>query len=881
MSSKKEQLDQIAKLSQIPKIIAEPISVIEEKIIQHKILLEKFGISSLSNLGTLNVAGNVIPQVGLLRPLNTNINQKTLFSNATTYDKQTNKFKPLVGQGDILVAQPFPSSILGVNSAIMSKALLPINVAYWVAQNINIADDTNIVLQNPNKFLVIIAENITVGNNVTFSYERQSPATPPRPNKPSTPPQSDWDGFWGVDGAKGNKGYDGTNAPFYEIWAMNFMGKLNVDLRGQDGGRGSDGGDGGDGGMGRNGNDSIPGKLQCKSGPTSGRPGGKGGRAGDGGNGGNGGNGGDFDLYTSQNSINSILTSGFYISIDGGAAGMPGGAGKSGNGGPGGKKGRALGFCANSWMNWSDRVDGVNGQLGETGNMGLQGGAGTTSNGATVSFNPIDINIFNNKLTEPAIITLSKAKAIVGETISISGLRFTTTDKVFVNSVLAPTTIISDTLISFTIPNVVGGYTTVQVKQTDGTTSNFATIYLKPQIIELLPTLRVRPGTQATVKGKGFTSTSRVRLNNQDMPNIVFVDSETLKFDVVRPSGIIPNSAGEEAILSVVHSEGEVSNTLNIVLDTYKILCIGDSIMWGQGLTEQQKFYWQTETAIRTKNANIGVYKEVAAHSGAIIGVGQVSNHEPFYGEIPTNFPTIFEQANKFKNKPDAAFVDLCLVDGGINDMGISVFLKPSLTPQKQQEQNDKIIEETKKYAYTDMKALLVHLTESFPTAKIIVTGYFPPISHQSKKLKSMVKFYLSALGIVLPPDAIIAIKGVEELTDLAFESVANQSILAANELNKNLDLAVSEVNLQLVNQRVFFADPKFKEENAAFAPQPWIFSTDLAFNLEDYVIRERANACELEAGDNGKFYCKHASLGHPNEKGAIAYFKAIEPFIN
>jgi hypothetical protein len=139
-------------------------------------------------------------------------------------------------------------------------------------------------------------------------------------------------------------------------------------------------------------------------------------------------------------------------------------------------------------------------------------------------------------------------------------------------------------------------------------------------------------------------------------------------------------------------------------MPTYKILTLGDSVMWGQGLLQQHKF----SQLVADRLAGSGKTVELAAlpHSGAVACLGPTppGAFDSFlYGELPRSFPSISSQVAIAGQVPGyAPFLapssfdpadwraaklslqraiagysgpggqppDLILVDGGINDLG-------------------------------------------------------------------------------------------------------------------------------------------------------------------------------------------------------------------
>ena len=68
------------------------------------------------------------------------------------------------------------------------------------------------------------------------------------------------------------------------------------------------------------------------------------------------------------------------------------------------------------------------------------------------------------------------------------------------------------------------------------------------------------------------------------------------------------------------------------------IVCIGDSVHWGQGLEPGEKFANQLSSDL-----GYGPSSDMRAHSGAIIGIG-----DDFEGssnpEVPFHYPTVRQQ---------------------------------------------------------------------------------------------------------------------------------------------------------------------------------------------------------------------------------------------
>src|SRR5712664_1739990 len=103
------------------------------------------------------------------------------------------------------------------------------------------------------------------------------------------------------------------------------------------------------------------------------------------------------------------------------------------------------------------------------------------------------------------------------------------------------------------------------------------------------------------------------------------------------------------------------------------MLVLGDSIMWGQGLNEQNKAWYQVKSWLK-ENTNREVREAIEAHSGALVGVNDVPplNYSPPDGEVSSPVPTINHEVDRAQRLfPDPSQVDLVLVDGCINDVDV------------------------------------------------------------------------------------------------------------------------------------------------------------------------------------------------------------------
>jgi lysophospholipase L1-like esterase len=905
-----------------------------------KAILNAQGVTNLSALGTLTISGTVVPQPGFVRapfvrnwtsvastssaqessrtakvtpkatpqaPPSAQAPTESAFlkpSNMTTAPTVVHNARGLRASGagpviasrgkDIsvpavkIIGEPLVVPAQNGGGASKATAALPIGNAYWVGNSINLPNNTTIVIQPNVRYLTIIANTITIGSNVTLTYQDVPVMNPPLvPGKPSTVPDKPLKPHsFGSTG--GSPGYSGTqppqvgtppDAPQVELWTLAMNQLPTVILKGQHGYKGVQGGGGGDGGPGGDGTDSICCDWlgQCKSGPGAGADGGKGGRGGNGGLGGNGGNGGLWSLYAPS------LPTSMTIDVSGGERGDGGDPGDAGIGGPGGSRGVLNGSCGSQ-----GRGDGTKGQPGDPGVKGSDGAVGVILPNS-INQVVIDATDFNNKLNDPAIQHVYPEypnTATVGSTITIDGLNFTATDTVTVGGVSSPTQFFSDTMLQATVPDTWGAVAQVRVVRAgNGPTSNRGTLYIKPVILSTVPpspSSRLKPGTTVVVNGSGFSPQMSVRVNHEDIASVSLTSSTTLFFVMVRPASIPynpHNARGEPAILSVA-SNGPIieSDSIPIVIATFQMLVLGDSVIWGEGLQDPDKIHSLVEAHEKTLHPGMSVYKTVLAHSGAILSWNASISGTAHDGDISQDYPSIQQQANAAASLPNASTVDLILVTGCANDVGFQNFLNVTASQTS-------IANLVQRYCLGDMTAFLQATANQFPAATIVVADYYQGVSLETDP------YFINVVAVLyglqdnqgLAPKALAAWLGS---SPAAIPIVAGNAGYFASQANMQLGNAVAAANSSLTSPRIFFADPGFGPTNAANASNPWLFGlrghvvpgpTDSSAALS-----RRENQCSgiYSKTSIDYMFCRLASAGHPNETGAVQYFNAIKPFL-
>jgi lysophospholipase L1-like esterase len=329
---------------------------------------------------------------------------------------------------------------------------------------------------------------------------------------------------------------------------------------------------------------------------------------------------------------------------------------------------------------------------------------------------------------------------------------------------------------------------------------------------------------------------------------------------------------------------------------TFHMAVIGDSIAWGNGLNKEDKYPYLVADWLE-KKLDRPIDVTVYAHSGATIS-GE--SGEAIDQNLNSGSPTLMDQAKNIKNKDD---VDLILVSGGINDIGISNILDAN-TPS---ETIGNLAESIK----APMKDLLTYLLDE-TDAKIIVTGYYPIITEKSKVepqdravaglLATQSEKTTSQTGNVLitaiaDPTA-AKVKAAWYLLDGLVNNAANiftgDANLRANSDTfyvtsaSSLEAAVHDVDNKHI--RVKFIDQMFGRENSYRASDSflWVLNKDLKTNDDQYEKRaklvEKTYALDLNPLDLDlikRVENKINPVAHPNKKGAARYADSIKSLLD
>lgn len=283
-----------------------------------------------------------------------------------------------------------------------------------------------------------------------------------------------------------------------------------------------------------------------------------------------------------------------------------------------------------------------------------------------------------------------------------------------------------------------------------------------------------------------------------------------------------------------------------------ELVALGDSVVWGQGLLEKDKYSSKVADALQVPPNR----RSVLAHSGAIIGIEETNTAPICHGEVPTGLPTLLRMLETVNSFPPETLV---LISGGINDVELARILNPLTT-------SSKLRRKVRKYCGAHMGTLIQAVLRKVVDKKtrIVVTGYFPILSRDSTD-GSQIELLLSLHGVSLGAPVNIDISDRSAIV----KNVVDQCLLFWEESSVTLKETVAHSG----SAQVLFVNSGFGPKNSLFASEPWLWSP-----LESDPL-ESTRKTECPRCEHNPFklpICLKASTGHPNALGAEAYAKAI-----
>ncbi len=320
---------------------------------------------------------------------------------------------------------------------------------------------------------------------------------------------------------------------------------------------------------------------------------------------------------------------------------------------------------------------------------------------------------------------------------------------------------------------------------------------------------------------------------------------------------------------------------------TFEMLVAGDSIIFGQGLREENKFYSIVKNWLQIELKR-EVKLNVKAHSGARISLhaddinglkrGEKNDVTYYNREVPVSFPSIESQiklAEKDYESPKN--VDLIMLTGGITDLEVADILNGK-------GDDAKLKADIVKYCRDSMFTLLEKSAAAFPNAKILVIGYFPPISNKSKGSKvfnAMLELYKIPRPLKLFVNNVLTRQFLKGMKKRAIR----RSQIWTEDSDREFQNAIAELNKKFDKPRAFFVKSPINDETCYGTKNSLLWEMGKNGKTNDETYDERKTGCRVELDEITKTtklnyprrFCELSGLGHPNIEGSKAYAEAIK----
>jgi len=330
------------------------------------------------------------------------------------------------------------------------------------------------------------------------------------------------------------------------------------------------------------------------------------------------------------------------------------------------------------------------------------------------------------------------------------------------------------------------------------------------------------------------------------------------------------------------------------------VLVLGDSISWGQGLKEEHKASSLVKSWLEQQSGR-EVRQLIQAHSGAIIGSADIAEDKKardaaadLDGELSRAYPTINDQIDYALKALNPAVVDLVMVNGCINDVDSRRLLNAANT-------SDNIRELAQVKCGPPVEALLTRIATVFPAAHVVIIGYYPILSEKTAN-----DLFMRALAKRLYAPEPGALKMNDKALRARLIAISREWYQTSDQI---LSAAARKTDAQLAtrgsHQRVLFADPGFREENAFAAKASRLWGFNASWLRKMLVVVTLGRGVQLRSNDERRGYrsdlcksllkkparetpaekakredrlmwCRLAAVGHPNRKGAAMYADAI-----
>lgn len=324
----------------------------------------------------------------------------------------------------------------------------------------------------------------------------------------------------------------------------------------------------------------------------------------------------------------------------------------------------------------------------------------------------------------------------------------------------------------------------------------------------------------------------------------------------------------------------------------FEFLVVGDSLIWGQGLAESEKFYSLTADWLRREafSKPREVNLTVNAHSGSTLKfhddeaekyrkIGRDETYE-FKPEVNVGFPSIWKQIEVAADSYTRAGkygADLIMMTGGITDITVAKLLDPFGDIKK-------LPPMIEKHLQYDVFDVIEHAAKLHPNAVIAVVGYYPIISPHTSRSR-MFNGWLESMSFprILKPIANNPLTRKVYFNGIGRKATARSRVWIT-ESNRCLKAAVDKLNAMFTSPRAVFIESPITEETCLETPNTLLFRIHNNGAVDDPLYVSRKAQCREALPklkketkiDYPVRLCEIAAVGHPNTAGSKAYAAAI-----
>lgn len=325
----------------------------------------------------------------------------------------------------------------------------------------------------------------------------------------------------------------------------------------------------------------------------------------------------------------------------------------------------------------------------------------------------------------------------------------------------------------------------------------------------------------------------------------------------------------------------------------FHFLVVGDSLIAGQGLREEDRFYSLTADWLGKELEPSGsrVLFKNKSHSGSNVYLNQEEKQalqkaemplDKFYHpEVNFSFPAIDTQVSVAAREYAAEGipgeeVDLVMVSGGITNISVKSIINPF---ESERELREDIVE----YCNGYMGRLVSETSKAFPKATIAVIGYYPMISPKSST-GMIYNAVLELYGFPGPAKPLMNNRLTKQFFKILHAKMTKRSRIWTEGSERELKAVVAAHNLSGAGGRAVYVPSPIDESNCFGTRNSLLWKMGKKGRSEDdlYDLRQKVCSEAIESvKDIGvqfrERFCELSGLGHPNPEGARAYTESIK----